>query len=385
MNASSISKIGLVLILLSLSACEKLGISQGKPHDEHGGEHGEEHGGGGHEAHHAHLIKVTKPVVMDVTNVKKYVCQIHSRRHIDIRALQEGYLEEVKITEGQGVKKGDVLFSVNPALYQARLDAEIAEMQLAKIERDNAARLLEQKVVSSQDVLLKEASLKKAEAEVALAQAELNFATVKAPFDGIVDRLHEMQGSLVEEGDILTTLSDNEVMWVYFPVREAQYFEYKANLDQGEKDLNVELMLANHTKFDQTGKISAIEADFNNETGNIAFRADFPNPNRLLRHGQTGTVLISQVVKDAVVIPQRATYEILDKLYVYVVDQDNVIHQRDISLEMVLDDLFVIKSGVEPNDKIILEGIRQVRDGQKVEFEYLAPEEVLSHLKYKAE
>ena len=144
-------------------------------------------------------------------------------------------------------------------------------------------------------------------------------------------------------------------------------------------------MLANHTKFDQTGKISAIEADFNNETGNIAFRADFPNPNRLLRHGQTGTVLISQVVKDAVVIPQRATYEILDKLYVYVVDQDNVIHQRDITLEMVLDDLFVIKSGVEPNDKIILEGIRQVRDGQKVEFEYLAPEEVLNHLKYKAE
>ena len=129
-------------------------------------------------------------------------------------------------------------------------------------------------------------------------------------------------------------------------------------------------MLANGSKFQQIGKIGAIEAEFNNETGNIPFRADFPNPDRLLRHGQTGTVLIRRVLKDAIVIPQRATFEILDKRYVYVVDKDDVVHQREIVIQNELEDIFVIKKGLDVNDKIVLEGIRQVRDGEKVEYEF---------------
>ena len=124
------------------------------------------------------------------------------------------------------------------------------------------------------------------------------------------------------------------------------------------------------------GKIGAIEAKFNNETGNIAFRADFPNPDGLLRHGQTGTVLINRVLKDAIVIPQRATFEILDKRYVYVVGKDDVVHQREIVIQHELDDIFVIEKGLDVNDKIVLEGIRQVRDGEKVEYEFRHPEEV---------
>ena len=124
-------------------------------------------------------------------------------------------------------------------------------------------------MVSQNEVALLEAKLAKAQAKADLAEAELNFATVKAPFDGIVDRLHQQQGSLVKEGDILTTLSDNSVMWVYFNVPEARYLEYMADLKQHKEDLKIELMLANGSKFPQTGKIGAIEADFNNETGNI--------------------------------------------------------------------------------------------------------------------
>ena len=194
-------------------------------------------------------------------------------------------------------------------------------------------------------MLLLEAKLAKAQAKADLATAELNFATVKAPFDGIVDRLHHQQGSLVEEGEILTTLSDNSVMWVYFNVPEARYLEYMADLNQHKEDLKIELMLANGNKFDQIGKIGAIEADFNNENGNIPFRADFPNPDRLLRHGQTGTMLISRVQNDAIVIPQRATFEVLQKRYVYVVDKDDVAHQREIVIQNELEDLFVIKKG----------------------------------------
>ncbi len=156
------------------------------------------------------------------------------------------------------------------------------------------------------------------DAEIILDPYELDFTNVTARFDGIVDRLHQQLGSLVDKGDILTTLSDNSTMWVYFNVREAAYLEYMASREQ-HKDERIELVLANHTKFKYPSTNIVIEAKFNNETGNIPFRVDFPNPDGLLRHGQTGTVLLPVVMKDAVVIPQRAVFEVLDKRYVYVV------------------------------------------------------------------
>ncbi|MCA9112041.1 MAG: efflux RND transporter periplasmic adaptor subunit, partial [Planctomycetaceae bacterium] len=166
---------------------------------------------------------------------------------------------------------------------------------------------------------------------------------------------------------------------------EARYLEYKSRLDQDEDELKIELKLANGKIFPQHGKIGAIEADFNNETGNIAFRADFPNPDGLLRNGQTGTVLIHRDLKDVIVIPQRATFEILAKQYAYVVGEDGIVHQRDITVQNEMDDIYVIQDGLTQDDQIILEGIRQVRDGDQVETEYLDPLEVLSNLKYHAE
>src|SRR5262249_46973841 len=145
------------------------------------------------------------------------------------------------------------------------------------------------------------------------------------------------------------------------------------------------LVLANGSTFSETGTIGAIEAKFNNETGNIPFRADFQNPERLLRHGQTGNIVIYRTLKNAIIIPQRAVFEILDKRYVYVVDKDDVVHQRPIEIQNEMDDIFVIKKGLDVNDKIILEGVRQVRDGQKTEYEFRKPEEALANQKYHAE
>ncbi len=377
MKLSVIHAVCLGLLLLSLSACQ-----QAEEHHEEA------------EHHEEHKILVTSPVVKDVISTQQYVCQIHSRRHIEVCALEGGYLEEVLVKEGQSVKQGDLIFEILPVLYQARLDSDMAEAQQVQIEFNNTQKLFQQHVVSEQEVALAKAKLAKAQAKVKLTQAELNFADIKAPFDGIIDRLRYQQGSLIKEGDVLTTLSDNEVMWVYFNVPEARYLEYKAELDknkdandggQQEADLRVELMLANHNKFPEMGAISAIEADFNNETGNIAFRSDFPNPNGLLRHGQTGTILIHRTLKDAVVIPQRATFEILAKRYAYVVGEDGVVRQREIEIQTELDDVFVIKEGLKPGEKIVLEGIRQVRDGEKVEYEFRDPTEVLGQLKNKAE
>ncbi len=255
--------------------------------------------------------------------------QIHSKRHIKIRALEMGYLEEIPVREGQSVKEGDLMFKVIPILYQAKLDAELAEAKLAQLEYNYTKKLHEDKVVSLNEVNLLEAKLMKANAKAQLARAELNFATVKAPFDGIVDRLQQQQGSLVQEGEILTTLSDNSVMWVYFNVPEARYLEYMAELQQHKDDLQVDLMLANGKKFTQDARSARSRLTSTTKTATSPSGLIFPNPERLLRHGQTGTILISRVQNDAVVIPQRATFEVLQKRYVYVVDADNVAHQRE--------------------------------------------------------
>jgi len=358
------------------------------------------HAGG--EEDHSHQILATSPVRKNVIGTQQYVCQIRSCQHIEVRALEGGYLEEINIKEGQAVKKGDSLFKILPVIYQANLNSEIAEVARMQIEVDNAEGLLKKGYISQQEFALKQACLSKVKAKLELARAELGFTDVRAPFDGIVDRQKKQLGSLIEAGDMLTTLSDNSLMWVYFNVPEARYLEYKAELNkaasangdgstskqnelQANGQLKIDLKLANHQIFNQPGKIGAIEADFNNTTGNIAFRADFPNPEGLLRNGQTGTILIHRTIHDALVIPQRATFEILAKRYVYVVDQDNVVHQRDITIESEQDDVFVIADGLKEDDKIILEGIRQVRDGDHVEFEFRNPEEVLKNLKFHAE
>ena len=192
-----------------------------------------------------------------------------------------------------------------------------------------------------------EAKLAKAQAKAELAEAELNFTKVKAPFDGIIDRLHEQQGSLVKEGDILTTLSDNNVMWVYFNVPEAHYLEYMTSSEQEKKDRTVELELANHKKYPRPASALTIEGQFNNQTGTIPFRADFENPDILLRHGQTGTILIHRPLKNALVIPQRATFDLLDKQYVWVLDKDDVAHQTLITIKHELEDVFVINTGLD--------------------------------------
>lgn len=369
MKGSSISVVLLALTTLAVPACSS---------------HKEEH----HEEHHeeARKIVLTSPIVKNVISTQQYVCQIHSRRHIEVRALEEGYLEEIHVKEGQTVKQGDVLFKLVPVLYKARLDTELAELQQAQIEFNNTTNLFEKNVVSAQELALVKAKLAKAQAKVNLAQAELNFTNLAAPFDGIIDKQYQQQGSLISEGDILSTLSDNRVMWVYFNVPEARYLEYMQ--DPHKDDMKIELVLANHTTFPQRGQIGAIEADFNNTTGNIAFRGDFPNPDLLLRNGQTGTVVLSRVAEGALVIPQRATFEILAKRYVFVVDEDHVVHQRDITIRNIQtrqDDIFVIEDGLKAGEKIVLEGVREVRDGEKVEFEFQAPEMVLANLKFHAE
>ncbi len=340
-----------------------------------------------HEEHHEEhpKIVVTSPKVMDVTITQQFVCQIRSKQHIDLCALDSGYLEEISVKEGQAVKKGDVMFKILAVLYSTKAAAEVAEARIAQLEYDYTQKLAAKKVVSQNEVQLLEAKRDRAKAKAEMVKAELSFTKVVAPFDGIVDRQHKQLGSLIHEGEILTTLSDNSVMWVYFNVPEKQYLEYTASSKQERENQKIELELANHDKFPQPCINITVEGQFNNQTGNIAFRADFPNPDGVLRHGQTGTILIHRTLKNALVIPQRATFELLDKRYVWVVGEDDVAHQSLITIKHELEDIFVINSGLNVRDKIVLEGVREVEEGGKVEYEFRKPEEALKNQKFHAE
>ena len=228
------------------------------------------------------------------------------------------------------------------------------------------------------------AKLEKALADVNLAQTHLGFTELKAPFPGLVDRLHMRNGSLVDEGDLLTTLSDNSEVWVYFNVPERDYLEY-ASEDQPDERKKVELVMANGKTFDQPGRINAIEAEFNNETGTIAFRADFSNPKGLLRHGETGSIRMRKLVHGALLLPQKATFEVLDHHYVLVLDKDDKVVQQRIRIDEEIEDLFIVSGGLSEQDKIIVEGIRQVKAGEKAEYEFLETTKAYKDLKLRAE
>ncbi len=327
---------------------------------------------------------VTHPVRMDAETTREYVAQIRAIQHIELRALERGYLDDIFVDEGRRVKKGEPMFQIMPVVYQAELQKAAAEAKSAEIEYENTKALADRNVVSPTELALAEAELERARAELELAKVHRDFTSIRAPFDGIMGRLEVRRGSLVEEGELLTTLSDNSQMWVYFNVSEAEYLDYQRHTRSGEP-VEVALRMANGEVFDHPGEISAIEADFNNETGNIAFRATFPNPDGLLRHGQTGNVVMTTPLHDVLVIPQKATFDVLDKKFVYTVDDEGVVHAKEITVGEDLPHLFVVRDGLSEDDTVLLEGLRKVRDGQEIETHLEPPDEVLSSLELYAE
>ncbi|MEO8760868.1 MAG: efflux RND transporter periplasmic adaptor subunit [Bacteroidia bacterium] len=328
-------------------------------------------------------FSVTSPLKKDTTIIKDYVCQIRAIQHIEVRALERGYLQNIYVDEGQVIKQGQIMFQIMPLVLQAEAQKAQAEANYAEVEYLNTKRLADSNVVSKNELSLAKAKFDKANAELSLAQTHLRFTEIKAPFDGIMDHFHVRLGSLLEEGDLLTTLSDNSKMWVYFNVPEAEYLNYK---QQAKSDslMKVNLLMANNQLFQYQGVIQTIEADFNNETGNIAFRATFPNPDALLRHGETGNVEMVVPYKGAILIPQKSTFEILEKKYVFVVGKDNIVKQREVIIGGEMPDLYIIKGGLNGSERIMLEGIRKVKDGDKIEFEYEDPKVVFPKLRVYA-
>ncbi|HQQ94885.1 MAG TPA: efflux RND transporter periplasmic adaptor subunit [Bacteroidia bacterium] len=323
---------------------------------------------------------VTSAFRKDTSIVRDYVCQIRAISHIEIRALERGYIESIYVDEGKFIHKGQLMFQIMPMMYKAEMQKAEAEANFAEIEYLNTRKLADSNVVSPNELALAKAKLDKAKAELSLAKVRLGFTEIRAPFDGIMDHFQVRIGSLVDEGDLLTTMSDNSKMWVYFNVPEAEYLNYKAKVKR-DSIIPVQLRMANGQLFGKDGKVETIEADFNNETGNIAFRATFPNPEALLRHGETGNVQMTIPLNSALIIPQKATFEVLEKKYVFVIGTDKIVHQREILIAAEMPDIYVIKAGLRENERVLLEGIRKVKDGDALEtYAYEEPTSVIRKL-----
>lgn len=327
---------------------------------------------------------VTTPLKVDTSFAKNYVSQIRSIRNIEIRAQEKGYLQNIYVDEGQYVKAGQLLFRIMPKIYEAELLKAQAEAKAAAIELQNTKILSNKNVVSKNELAMAQAKLEQARAEVALAKLHLSFTEIRAPFAGTLDRIPLKLGSLIDEGELLTSLSDNSQMFAYFNVSEPEYLDYKTSAASAVNS-KVGLVLANNQPLPYKGVVETIESEFDSETGNIAFRAKFPNPDRLLKHGETGKVQMTVPLHNALIIPQKATYEIQDKVYVFVVGNNGVVTSRNIIINTQMPDLYVVGSGLAEGEKILLEGVQKVKDGDKIDPEFVAPNDAMSRLKLYTE
>ncbi len=323
--------------------------------------------------------QVVHPVIKDITYSTEYVADIQSVKYVEVRSKVKGYIDKIHVDEGQAVKEDQLLFSLNALEIGKELqkaDAAyknaLSHVKVSEVELKNISKLVEKNIVSETEleVIKAKTDALKADVEEALAHKEqvalhLAFTQIKAPYHGIINRIPNKVGSLIAEGDMLTSISNNQEVFAYFNLSEVDYLHYMANKQKQVQ--TVGLKLADHSLYDQAGKIEIIESEIDHATGNIAFRARFPNPNGILKHGANAKVVVSKPHKNALLIPQKSTFEIQDKLYVFVLNKDNVLQQRNIISNMRLPNFFMVESGLSADDTILFEGAESVKDGDKTE------------------
>jgi len=332
------------------------------------------------ETEEAGKYNITSPIVMDTSYTKEYVAQLQSIQNVEIHALVKGYLEKINVDEGQLVSSGQVLFNIMPKQYQAAYAKAKANARTLDLELQNVKKLQEKNIVSETELAIAQSKLDEANAELASAELELGFTEIKAPFEGTIDRIKFKTGSLIDEGTLLTSISNNKDIFAYFNMSEVEYLDFKNRSNSDEKN-TVSLLLANGQVHKHKGTIETIESEFDNTTGNIAFRAKFPNPELLLKHGETGKVRLTVPIKGALIIPQKATYELQDKIYVYVIDKNNVAKSKNIIVKQRLPNLYILEPGqLSTTDKILLDGLQSVKDDDKIEPEFIPAQKVIDSL-----
>lgn len=339
---------------------------------------------------------VTHPVVLDTTFTQDYVADIHAVQNVEIRSRIKGFIDKIHVDEGKMVAAGQLLFTISSQELKqellkadAQLKSAVAEAKMAEVGLNNAKILLERNIVSEPEMEMAKAKLEAAQAKVeemqsaiSSIQLSISFASIRAPFAGMINRLPLKAGSLIDEGTLLTHISNDKEIFAYFNLSEKQYLSLIKDKKNNEQKI-VRLITADGDVFPHKGKIETAESEFDRNTGNLAFRARFNNPEKILKHGSSGKIQLISNLKQAMLIPQKATFEVQENNYVYVLDKDNVVQARSIVVGQRLPHLYVVSSGLSTGDKVIYEGIQRVKEGDKIKPELRSMKSIMGQLSVK--
>jgi membrane fusion protein (multidrug efflux system) len=323
-----------------------------------------------------------------VTAHREFTASIEGSRDIEIRPQVDGYLDRISVDEGAYVRKGQTLFHIDARPYVEQLNTANASLQSAKAALESAAinvdkltPLVANNVVS--DVQLKtakaaydaaKANVSQAQAAVDAAKINVGYTSIKAPADGYIGTIPFKTGSLVGKStmEALTVLSETKDIHVYFSMSELDFLDFKQQfpgntVEQKIKQIPpVELLLADNSIYPQKGKVEIVEGQFDKTMGAINFRATFPNVNGLLRSGNTGKVRIARELTKSVLIPQEATFELQDKVFVYTLLDSNKVEGRPVTVSDRSGRYYLISKGLKPGEKIVYNGLDRLRDGMAI-------------------
>ncbi len=333
-----------------------------------------------------------KPTIAEVPVIKlnptdtsfhlDYVADIQSVKNVEIRARVDGFLDKIYVDEGSPVRKGQLLFRISNrellnelSKAKASVQSARAAARIAQLEMERVKILVDKKVIAKSELDLAKArvddaaaKISQALAEVSAAQTQISYLSVRSPFAGVIDRIPMKTGSLIADGTLLTSLSDNSQMYAYFNVSENEYLQHKKAAGERLRENGVAtLVLSDGTRYPHKGVIETQEAEFSNNTGSIAFRARFSNPGHMLKHGASGKVQLMTKLEGKVLVPQKAVLEIQDKSFVFVVGADNTVKMQSFTPQLRVADYFVVESGLKPGDAIVYEGVHNIRDGAVIE------------------
>ncbi len=323
------------------------------------------------------------------TLFKDYPTKLQGQQTVEIRSKISGYIDKIMVDEGALVKKGQVLFRLNANDLQASVRSAEASVKVAEADVSSAAinlektkPLVEKNIISKFELetvgstlKAKEAQLAQAKANLENAKANLQYTAIASPADGTIGTFPYRVGSLVSStsAEPLTTVSNTVKMYAYFSLNENEFLTLTKGLEgknlqeKFTKLPDVSLILADNSVYEKSGRIETASGLIDQTTGAINVRATFPNTEGLLRSGGSGLVRIPQFINSAIIIPQKTTYELQGKYFVYLVDSGNKVHNIEIEvLTGNLKDSYVVTSGLKEGDKIVLEGIASLRNDTEI-------------------
>lgn len=312
---------------------------------------------------------------MTVTGYTTYPVTLEGTVSSAVRAKTSGYITDVLVDEGEQVRKGQALFRLETESLSQEAGAARANVNAARVEVDKLKPLVEKGIISPVQLQTAEARLQQAQAGLNSITANIGYATIKSPVDGFVGAINFREGALVSPGEPtpLTVVSDIKNVYAFFSMNERDYLDFMQNAEgeNMQEKLNnmppVELQLVNGQLYPEKGEIQTVTGQVDRSTGTIGFRAMFPNPNRILASGNSGTIRIPRTYEDVPVVPQASTFEQQGKVHVFSVQGDTVAISRVINVQDRVDNLYVVQSGIEPGEKIIAKGVGLVRNGMAVQ------------------